>query len=354
MQCNVANVHKINTSFLLYLALPDIHCYIHSVSPVKKSGGSNFINCDIQTPSAVVRGVCFAVDKKQTLDALAHQKSHTKISNYSISTKYGSKDIVMNKQTILTPLTTATFDYKTLNNANSIATLWQVAPEQLVTIKGKVTQLSATKTVILQTAPVKNQPCYLIDPSGFMKLILWGSHTDTIEQNQTYVFNNIRVKVTKDERYLNTPKSEQQCTITEAAPFVEALPVVDVVSSTIETTAQILGVTNVTKNQCCSCYKKIVMKWKLAFCENCKMSQKSSRCNTQWYLRIYVEVNADPQKKLRLSVFNDAVKKLQNLCKLVEMPSEESLIESILELDTLMITYDCQTNKLIDVELLDI
>ena len=110
MQCNVANVHKINTSFLLYLALPDIHCYIHSVSPVKKSGGSNFINCDIQTPSAVVRGVCFAVDKKQTLDALAHQKSHTKISNYSISTKYGSKDIVMNKQTILTPLTTATFE----------------------------------------------------------------------------------------------------------------------------------------------------------------------------------------------------------------------------------------------------
>ena len=96
------------------------------------------------------------------------------------------------------------------------------------------------------------------------------------------------------------------------------------------------------------------MKGKLAFCENCKMSQKSSRCNTQWYLRIYVEVNADPQKKLRLSVFNDAVKKLQNLCKLVEMPSEESLIESILELDTLMITYDCQTNKLIDVELLDI
>ena len=260
----------------------------------------------------------------------------------------------MNKQTILTPLTTATFDYKTLNNANSIATLSQVAPEQLVSIKGKVTQLSATKTVILQTAPVKNQPCYLIDPSGFMKLILWGSHTDTIEQNQTYVFNNIRVKVTKDERYLNTPKSEQQCTITEAAPFVEALPVVDVVSSTIETTAQILGVTNVTKNQCCSCYKKIVMKWKLAFCENCKMSQKSSRCNTQWYLRIYVEVNADPQKKLRLSVFNDAVKKLQNQCKLVETPSEESLIESILELDTLMITYDCQTNKLIDVELLDI
>ena len=91
----------------------------------------------------------------------------------------------MNKQTILTPLTTATFDYKTLNNANSIATLSQVAPEQLVSIKGKVTQLSATKTVILQTAPVKNQPCYLIDPSGFMKLILWGSHTDTIEQNQT-------------------------------------------------------------------------------------------------------------------------------------------------------------------------
>ena len=69
----------------------------------------------------------------------------------------------------------------------------------------------------------------------------------------------------------------------------------------------------------------------------------------QWYMRIYVQGNGDTQQKLRLSVFNDGVKKFQILCNLLETPSEENLIESILELDTLTITYDSQTNKLIDV-----
>ena len=35
--------------------------------------------------------------------------------------------------------------------------------------------------------------------------------------------------------------------------------------------------------------KKVAIKGKVAFCENCKMSQKSAACNVQWSLRLYVE-----------------------------------------------------------------
>ena len=87
MKCNVHLLSR-NTKLTLLafniLELPDIKCYIHSVSPLKKSSGTSFINCDIQTDSAVVRGVCFATDQKQTLDTLAEQKSPTKITNYSM------------------------------------------------------------------------------------------------------------------------------------------------------------------------------------------------------------------------------------------------------------------------------
>ena len=88
-----------------------------------------------------------------------------------------------------------------------IASLSEVAPDQLVAIKGCVTHLSATKSVVLQGDPVRKQECYLSDPSAYIKLILWGKHADTIEENGTYFFNKVRLKVAKGERYVNTPKN---------------------------------------------------------------------------------------------------------------------------------------------------
>lgn len=68
---------------------------------------------------------------------------------------------------------------------------------------------------------------------------------------ETYTFNKVRVKVGKDERYINTPKRESECVITPADPFSENLPDVEAISSTNEIVADILGVTSASKNMCC-------------------------------------------------------------------------------------------------------
>ncbi len=102
--------------------------------------------------------------------------------------------------------------------------------------------MSLPKNVVLQGGTVRRQQCYVCDPSGFMKLILWGKHTDTVEENKTYLFNKVRVRVTSYERYLNTSKDDN-CMVKIAEDFPESLASVEVASTIKEVTANILGVT---------------------------------------------------------------------------------------------------------------
>lgn len=179
---------------------------MHNVSPVKKSGPTSYFNCHLQTDKDLIGSVCFATEKKETLDAMAAQRSPVKISNFNISNKYGRHDIVINRNTHITS-TTTDFPYKAQDDVTSIASLSKVAPQQLVAIKGKITHLSATKTIVIQDSPVKKQEGYIVDPSGYIKIIFWGEHVDSVTPQSTYFFSNLRMKVSQNQRYLNTAKN---------------------------------------------------------------------------------------------------------------------------------------------------
>ena len=159
----------------------------------------------------------------------------------------------------------------------TINSLRQVVPEQLVCIKSNVVQLTSTKTVALQTSNVKKQG-YIADPSGYIKIIFWGSHTDAVEEGSTYVFNKLRVKVSQNQMYLNTPKQEDEFVITSSEPFTKRLPSVDEQSTTKEIVASMVGVYGINKYKAChTCSKKVTTKENLSFCEKCKLSQKTSK-----------------------------------------------------------------------------
>ena len=200
---------------------------------------------------------------------MAAQRSPVKISNFAISNKYGRRDVVINRNTQITS-TTADFPYKAQDDVTSIASLSKVAPQQLVAIKGKITHLSATKTIVIQDSPVKKQEGCIVDPSGYIKIIFWGEHVDSVTPQSTYFFSNLRMKVSQNQRYLNTPKQDNLYTMKDAEPFKEKLPDFTEISTTTETIAEILGISSVTKyNSCCSCSKKVTIKGKIAVCDNC-------------------------------------------------------------------------------------
>ena len=338
----------------IFIESSEINCYVHSVSPIKKTGSCTYFNCTLQTDSTVIRSVCFSPEKKGTLDALSEQKSPVKIKKFSISNRYGRDDVVINNNTTTTP-STATFDYVSQDDVITINSLRQVVPEQLVCIKGNIVQLTSTKTVVLQTSHVKKQEGYIADPTGYMKIILWGSHTDAVEEGLTYVFNKLRVKVSQNQMYLNTPKQEEECVITSAEPFTKPLPSIDEQSTTKDIVASIVGVYGINKYKACHmCSKKVTTKEKLSTCDNCKLSQKTSMCTTQWFLRICAETKCRPVENIRLTLYNDVATKLFGLCKLEGELTEDNIIESILELDDVTILYDTQSHKLIDIECIDI
>lgn len=88
------------------------------------------------------------------------QKSPVKIKNFTINNKYGTEDVVINKNTTITPIT-ADFEYHSQEKVLSISSLTNVAPEQLVAIKGYLAHLSATKKIIVQGSELKKQEVIL-------------------------------------------------------------------------------------------------------------------------------------------------------------------------------------------------
>ena len=297
------------------------------------------------------RGVCFATSKQETLAAIEKQKSAVKIKNFTINNKYGTEDVVINKNTTITPITTD-FEYHSQEKVLSISSLTNVAPEQLVAVKGYLAHLSATKKIIVQGSELKKQEGYIADPSGSIKIIFWGNHTDEVQQGSTYFFNKVRVKISQDQKYLNTPKQESECIIESAEPFKETLPVVDEVSTSKEVIGSIIGINNVNKySSCCTCAKKVTIKGKLAYCERCKMTQKLSACGVQWSFKIVVHTEDNPRQKINLNIYGQQmVQKLFTICEITETASEDEAEVAILNTELFKFSFDTQSHKVIDID----
>ena len=111
---------------------------------------------------------------------MQNQKSLVKIKRYSLSTKHGRDDVVINKNTTITT-TTADFKYQSQEDVTSIQSLANVAPEQLVAVNGYLAYLGGTKKILVQGSEFKKQEGYIADPSGYIKIILWANHTDKLK-----------------------------------------------------------------------------------------------------------------------------------------------------------------------------
>lgn len=53
------------------------------------------------------------MEKKERLETIAMQKSPVKIRKFNVSRKYGTDDVVIGKNTVITP-TTVNFDYQSI------------------------------------------------------------------------------------------------------------------------------------------------------------------------------------------------------------------------------------------------
>ena len=225
---------------------------------------------------------------------------------------------------------------------------------QLVSIKAKVARADAVKNRKLMIQCLTSKTC-----TSLIKLaqqFLWKKYVNSCEPGQTYIFKNLRLRQKADCRRLNTPKEEEiKVSFEEAPPFEgelaseDQLPPVTKVSQI----AVIIGVTNVSSYKSCFiCSKKVNKKSeKRGFCSRCNMDVSLKRCSTSWYLRPHMHI-PESKQKLNLTVYHPAVEKIARLLQ-VELQSVDNntLTDSILEMDEVLITYDSATKKLTDIEL---
>ena len=195
------------------------------------------------------------------LHALASTRSPVKLDNYK-GPNNRDEDFVI-KFTKIVPIDKKEIDFSFSEELTTtatgkplnISTIQKVAAQQLlISIKAKVVSLSGTKVQSTRYGQLKKQ--VLADPTAHIKLVLWGDYVDTLQLNKTYALNNVRVKFTKYEHYLNSPKNEEMKAV-EVTPYTVPLAEYeDEVGTSSTVNGIILGVQQTSKSLCCiSCQK---------------------------------------------------------------------------------------------------
>ena len=339
----------------------EMKCYIHGVSPVKDAqfSGRKYFNCTVQKKDGPVRAVCFSPNKHSEFTTLQKAKSPVKVSHY---TKSKGKDIVFNQYTKITPVDNIEFQHSSklliTGLANTIASLNEVAPEQLISVKAEIAEVSGVKIVNTQhQGTLKKQEVLVRDTTSSMKVVLWEDNVEQLHKNKTYILKNLKVKVSNRERYLNTPKGDE-FTATEAAAFKKPLVQVqeglfDIASSTIS--GKIIGIHQTNNTLSCVSCKKTVSPCpdhdNLGECQSptCKLMQMVTSCGTQWYLRLLVQSSTNEAEKKRLTFFHQEVQRLMEILNVVlnlDTATEKDVMTSILKANKVInITFDIFTGK---------
>ena len=239
----------------------------------------------------------------------------------------------------------------------SISALNNVASEQLISVKAQVVNISAVKVVKTQyQVTLKKQEVLIRDTTSSVKVILWESYAETLTLNSTYLLKNLKVKISRNERYLNTAK-DVPFQFTETLPFTQQLVDVNaelasMVASTIN--GKIIGFQQINNSiGCISCKKKVIPNSDnkdLGKCEDCNLIQIVSSCATQWFMRILVQSSTNPSEQRRLTLFNKQVEELVTLMNLnldLNSVTETDLTLVILKKNKpIKITFDSHSNKI--------
>ena len=196
---------------------------------------------------------------------------------------------------------------------------------------------------------LRKQEVVLRDETASVKLVLWGDYVDTLDVKVTYNFENLRLKVGRNERYLNTPKSVE-FKAHPSTPFQNALAEFeDLPATTVSTQCKLLWVQQCNRKVACiSCFKKVIPDEEseniLGECDACKLSQ---------VMRLLVQTKDN--NKLRLTFHHQEIQQLISIAK-PYYKIDASTTEKDIKISLLSggkqfnITYDTVEFKVLSVE----
>lgn len=333
-------------------------CYIHGITPVKLSTDSQrkYFNCTFQTEDEVLRVVSFTPSLHAQIKIYQHTKAAVRVENFTRT----DNGLTLNNNTkfaVERSVSNISFqyhDYLTVTGQiESISALQDIAPDQVLTVKAEVAFVAPVKRLCTpRHGSLEKQEVMLRDPTGFIKLVLWQQYVDSLEVHTTYVLENLKVRVLRQMRYLNTAK-DIQFVYRSVEPFDQPLVVCEneLADLALKTfTGKIIAVQQLSHTlSCMGCRKKLSPSSaddELAECEECHLVQMIGLCVPQWFLRAIFQdsVTKDLHK---LSLFNQAVHLLLEALEIpVDNTSEKDLKLTILKAGrSFNVTFDPNANK---------
>ena len=356
---------KLNTIILVMYNSENttLTCYLHNVSEVKNASESKrkYFNCIIQSNKKLVRAVCFSPEKRTELQTLAKTKSPVKMKNYKRSNN-DNDDLTITKYTKITPVDKAEVEFVYAEELSSSATgkpvnilsILNLAPEQLILVKGKVLKMSGVKIQTTRFGKLQKQDVIIADSTAHIKLVLWGEYVNTLQLNKTYTLKNVRVKPTRFEHFLNTPKNEDFNAVEATEYTTPVVEYEDEVDTTCMINATILGVKQASKALCCSgCQKRDVeiINPNKAICRShsCQLQQRPSSCTTHWALRLLLKPDKG-SKNILLRLDHNATEALLHVLHpnyQLGLATEDEIVVTLLEnyQTSFAFTYDSLTSQ---------
>lgn len=140
------------------------------------------------------------------------------MKKFRLETKGNSEDLLMDETVSIEEFPEIDFASREIPANLTISMLKSnICVGQLLTIKAKLVSLTPVKEIKSHLKLVEG---LLIDPTDCIKVTIWQEHIDDVQQGNTYIFKNLRLKKNSltGEIYVNTAKADQT-TITIANQF---------------------------------------------------------------------------------------------------------------------------------------
>lgn len=190
--------------------------FVHALSRVKNSKKQQpYFDLLIQTSQdEKVRAVCYDPKHRTKLHQAFEQKSPVKISGVkklaSSSFSDNSKEFKITKKSKITPSASPSFPYNP-EISSSLMTVSQALSADVyktVDVVAKVMNKQHNTQLIHKLGKqLMKADCIIADNTESIKLVLWQDLINKVECGKTYLFQDLKVRVFDDAKYLNTNES---------------------------------------------------------------------------------------------------------------------------------------------------
>ena len=175
---------------------------------------------------------------------------------------------------------------------------------QTVDVEVKVLHKSPLKETLFQGNCTKCKTDVIVaDHTNSAKLVLWEDIIDKVDSGKSYQFNNCKIRIFDDHKYINTNEFTK---ITE----IEDIKNVNLMSPQIQEhmiTAKCMGVEVKKSSSCILCNRKLddcQLQKETIKCQNCHITILSSVAKTKLVCQLLFQVD---NKFLTYTAFNDSI-----------------------------------------------